>query len=199
MYSRVKLGLQIIRVATVYLVFALVLQLNGYPGDVTALGWLMIAIGQLLCLAAPPEAGRDFLFVSLLALPLSFALPFEVGLAVQWAGVLFFLAFVTRLARVIGRSDLGVLARTWSWILALAPMGVITALQAPLAETTAALGMGCFLIILCAVFSVFGLLGRLALELEAHDLGGAARLALLPLRTLFLLRGLPPLYKRRVS
>ena len=199
MYSRVKLGLQIIRVATVYLVFALVLQLNGYTGDVTALGWLMVAIGQLLCLAAPPEAGRDFLFVSLLALPLSFALPFEVGLAVQWAGVLFFLAFVTRLARVIGRSDLGVLARTWSWILALAPMGVITALEAPLGETTAALGMGCFLIILCAVFSVFGLLGRLALELEAHDLGGAARLALLPLRTLFLLRGLPPLYKRRVS
>lgn len=199
MYARVKLGLQMIRVATVYLVFALVLQLNGYTGDVTAPGWLVIAIGQLLCLAAPPEAGRDFLFVSLLALPLSFALPFEVGLAVQWAGVLFFLAFVTRMARLVGRSDLGGLARGWSWILAAAPLGIMAALEAPLGEATAALGMGCFLIMLCAVFSVFGVLGRLALELEAHDQGGTARLALLPLRALFVLRGVPPLHKRRVS
>lgn len=199
MYSRVKLGLQLIRVGIVYLVFALTLQLNGYP-DFAAGGWLLICLGQLFCLAAPPEAGRDFLFVSLLALPVSFALPFEVGLAVQLAGLLFFLAFVGRLARVVGRFDLSLLARCWAWILAFAPLGLITSLEAPLGETTAALGVSCFLLILCSVVSVFGMLGRLALELQAHDLGGAARLALLPLRLwLGLCRSLPTGHKRRVS
>jgi len=186
MYSIVKLGLQLIRVGIVYLVFALTLQLNGYP-DVSAFGWFLIVLGQLLCLAAPPEAGRDFLFVALLALPTSFALPFEAGLAVQLAALLFFLAFVGRLARCVGRFDLSLLARAWAWILAFAPLGLFTSIEVPLGETTAALGIGCFLLILASVASVFGMLGRLAVELQAYD-ATAARLMLLPLRMWLALR-----------